>query len=63
MSLITALCEDPLIFGQHALCLSIEQNLKIVSGQSEFLVVHNIVIYLKIKDDILSVLLCKVVCW
>lgn len=51
LSLITALCEDPLIFGQHALCLNVEQNLGIVGEQSEFLVAHNIVIYLKIKDD------------
>lgn len=51
LSLITALCEYPYIFGQHALCLNVEQNLRIVAGQSELLVVHNIVIYLKIKDN------------
>lgn len=51
LSLITALCEDPLIFGQHALFLNVEQNLVIVGEQLEFLVVYNIVIYLKIKDD------------
>lgn len=51
LSLITALFEDPLIFGQSALCLNVEQNLRIVSEQSDFLVVHIIVIYLKIKHN------------